>query len=441
MHTNYSNLEAERYVLGSVLGYYSDVKDELDLIPLDYTESRHRHIIEAVLDLAKNGESVDVMMVDTWLTDHKKKVEGGGLDYLAELAGSVPTTANVKFYEKIIKKQTKKRELEKVALQIQRKLADLDEDEEIDKMASGAAKYMSSLIGVESQGFVHISEVMKDVLDTANQDRPEIVGIPSGYTELDRMTGGFKAGELVIIGARPSVGKTAFALGLASNAGGYGAIVPLYSLEMVNRSLGQRLLSSASNVNSRNIKIGNSALSDDSWNKLYHGAGELSERNILMNDKSGIDIYQIKKDLMQLRKENPESEIICFIDYLQLIKGDPIHKGNRVQEVSDITRTLKMTAIELNICIVALSQLSRGVEQRQDKRPMLSDIRESGSIEQDADVVAFLYRDDYYDKESENKNIIECIVAKQRDGAVGTVSLAFIKEYGKFVNIERRFDE
>lgn len=441
MHTNYSNLEAERYVIGSILGYYSDVKDELDLIPLDYTESRHRHIIEAVLDLSKNGESVDIMTVGTWLTDHKKKVEGGGLEYLAELAGSVPTTANVKFYEKIIKKQTKKRQLEKVALKIQRELVDLEEDDEIDKLASSASKYMASLIGVESEGFVHIRDVLSDVMANAAEDRPEIIGTPSGFVELDRMLGGFKAGELIIIGARPSMGKTAFALGLAARAGAHGTIAPFYSLEMSNRSLGQRFLSTASHVNSRNIKIGNSSLSQEDWTKLYCGVGELSSSDILLNDKSGVDIHQIQKDLIQMRKENPDKEIVCFIDYLQLIKGDSIHKGNRTQELSDITRKLKLLTRDYNLCIVALSQLSRGVEQRQDKRPMMSDIRESGSIEQDADVVAFLYRDDYYDKESESKNITEVIVSKQRDGAVGTVQLAFVKEYGKFINIERRFDE
>lgn len=440
MTTNYSNLESERYVIGSVLKAYSDIKDEIDLIPSDFTERRHKVILDAVIELEKSGEKIEVMTVSTWLEDHKKEVEAGGIEYLVELEGAVPTVANVKFYEKILKKQAKKRQLEKVAAKIQRELINLDENDEIDKLISNVTKYMSGLIGVESEGFVHIRDVLSDVMANAAEDRPEIIGTPSGFVELDRMLGGFKAGELIIIGARPSMGKTAFALGLAARAGQHGTIAPFYSLEMSNRSLGQRFLSTASHVNSRNIKIGNSSLSQEDWTKLYYGVGELSSSDILLNDKSGVDIHQIQKDLIQMRKENPDKEIVCFIDYLQLIKGDSVHKGNRTQELSDITRKLKLLTRDYNLCIVALSQLSRGVEQRQDKRPMMSDIRESGSIEQDADVVAFLYRDDYYDKESESKNITEVIVSKQRDGAVGTVQLAFVKEYGKFVNIERRFD-
>jgi len=418
---------------------FEAIKDELDLKVIDFTKAEHKRFIKAIINLADSNNPVDVMSITAWLSD-QKELGPEDLKTLADIAGSIPSTASVDYYEKLIKKQTKKRQLENMAAKIQSKLTDLDDEQEIDALISVSTKYMSGLIGVDSEGFVHIRDVLRDVVDNADQDRPDVIGIPSGFVELDRMTSGFKGGELIIIGARPAMGKTAFALGLASNAGKHGALVPLYSLEMGNRSLGQRFLSSASNVNSRNIKVGNSALSQEDWTKIYFGSAELSERDILMNDKSGIDIFQIKNDLTRLRKENPDREIICFIDYLQLIKGDPIHKGNRTQELSDITRTLKLLTKDLNICIVALSQLSRGVEQRQDKRPMMSDIRESGSIEQDADVIMFLYRDDYYDSESENKNIIECIIAKQRDGSVGTVSLAFVKEYGKFLNLERRFD-
>jgi replicative DNA helicase len=386
------------------------------------------------------------MSVTAWLED-RKELGPDDLKMLAELAGSIPSVDGVKYYEKLIKKQTKKRQVEKVALKLQSKLVDLDDEQEIDNLITSSSKYMVGLVGTESEGFTHIRDVLKEVVDDADENRPDIIGTPTGFTELDRMLSGVKGGELIIIGARPSMGKTAFALELASNcgkprrAGEIGALVPVYSLEMSNKSLGQRFLSSAAHVNSRNIKIGNSSLSQEEWKRVYLGAGELSVKDILLNDKSGIDIFQIKNDLIRLRKENPDREIICFIDYLQLIKGDPIHKGNRTQELSDITRTLKLLTKDYNICIVALSQLSRGLEQRQDKRPMMSDIRESGSVEQDADVVAFLYRDDYYDKESESKNLIEVIIAKQRDGSVGTVSLAMIKEYGKFINLERRFDE
>jgi len=425
---------------------FEAIKDELDLKVMDFTKSEHKRFIKAIIDLNESNNVVDIMSVTAWLTD-RKELGPEDLQTLAEIAGSIPSTANVKYYEKLIKKQTKKRKLENMASKIQSKLTDLDDEQEIDALISASTKYMSGLIGVDSEGFVHIRDVLQDVVDDADQTRPDIIGTATGFTELDRMISGVKGGELIIIGARPSMGKTAFALGLASSVsipkkkGELGAIVPVYSLEMSNKSLGQRLLSTASHVNSRNIKIGNSSLTQEDWTKIYFGVAEFDAKEILLNDKSGIDIFQIKNDMIKLRKENPHREIVCFIDYLQLIKGDPVHKGNRTQELSDITRTLKLLTKDLNICIVALSQLSRGLEQRQDKRPMMSDIRESGSIEQDADVIMFLYRDDYYDKESENKNIIECIIAKQRDGPVGTVDLAFIKDFGKFVNLERRFDQ
>jgi len=446
MISQYSNIEAERYVIGSLLLDFEAIKDEVDVNPIDFTKEAHKRFAKAIIDLKESDDNVDIMSVSAWLED-RRELGPEDLQMMGELAGSIPSVDGVKYYEKLIKKQTKKRQLEKVAMRIQKDLAGLDDEQEIDALITSSSKYMVGLVGTESEGFVHIRDVLKEVVDDADENRPDIIGTPTGFTELDRMISGLKGGELIIIGARPSMGKTAFALGLASNvgkprrAGELGALVPVYSLEMSNKSLGQRFLSTAAHVNSRNIKIGNSSLSQEEWNRIYLGTGELSTKDILMNDKSGIDIFQIKNDLIRLRKENPDREIICFIDYLQLIKGDPVHKGNRTQELSDITRTLKLLTKDLDICIVALSQLSRGLEQRQDKRPMMSDIRESGSVEQDADNIMFLYRDDYYDKESENKNVIECIIAKQRDGAVGTVSLAFVKEYGQFVNLARRFDQ
>lgn len=329
MESQYFNIEAERYVIGSLLLEFEALKDEVDLTPIDYTKDAHKRFVKAILNLSETNTGVDLMTVTTWLTDQK---ELGPEDFklLADIAGSIPSTANVKYYEKLLKKQTKKRQLEKVALKIQKKLADLDDEQEIDNLITTSSKYMVGLVGTESEGFVHIRDVMKEVVDDADENRPDIIGVPTGFVELDRMTSGFKPGELIIIGARPSMGKTAFALGLASSVskprrtGELGALVPVYSLEMSNKSLGQRFLSSESNVNSRNIKIGNTSLSQEDWNKIYFGAGELSMKDILLNDKSGIDIFQIKNDLIRLRKENPDREIICFIDYLQLIKGDPI---------------------------------------------------------------------------------------------------------------------
>jgi replicative DNA helicase len=434
------NLEAERSVLGAILLEPVEVLEQIDLNHSDFYEEQNRYIVKAIQALMTANQPVDLVTLTTWLAENKLIEKVGGVSYLSDLVSSVPTIQNVKFYEGIVKKNAKKRKLQKTLKRMQDKLFEIEDEDEIDHLISSGINVLTNTGNSKNSGFTHIKDVMVNVLSNAEVERGEIVGIPSGFAELDRMISGFKPGELVIVGARPSMGKTAFALNLTTRAAGYGALVPFYSLEMGNMALGQRMLSSESQVNSRNIKIGTTALTAENWGRLFHEAGLLSNADILLNDKSGVTVHTIRKDLTKLRKENPQREILCFIDYLQLIQGDPKHKGNRTQEISEISRSLKTTALDLNLTIVALSQLSRGVEQRQDKRPIMSDIRESGSIEQDADVIAFLYRDDYYDKESENKNIVECIVAKQRDGAIGTVSLAFIKEYGRFVNLERRYE-
>jgi replicative DNA helicase len=434
------SVEAERSVLGAVLLEPIEVLEKIDLNYSDFFEERHRYIAKAIQALTSANEPVDLITLTMWLSENKLIEKIGGISYLSELAGSVPTIQNVTFYESVLKKYAKKRKIQKTLQRMQDKLYELENEDELDQLITNGINVLTNTGNPKDSGFTHIKDVMMDVLDNAEIERGEVVGLPTGYPELDRMLSGWKTGELIIIGARPSMGKTAFALNLTTRAAQNGALVPFYSLEMVNRSLGQRVLASESQVNSRNIKIGTTALTTENWSRLFHEAGLLSKTDILLNDKSGVTVQTIQKDLARLRKENPERKIVCFIDYLQLIQGDQKHKGNRTQELSEISRSLKTTALDLNLTIVALSQLSRGVEQRQNKRPLMSDIRESGGIEQDADVIAFLYRDDYYDKESENKNIVECIVAKQRDGATGTVQLAFIKEYGRFVNLERRYE-
>lgn len=440
MIDTFYNLEAEKVVLGSILIEPEEVLDKLDLKHSDYHKSAHRYIVKAIQALQAVNKPVELTSIAAWLEANNLLDNVGGVMYLSKLAGSVPTTENVKFYESLIKKQARKRKIQKTLQRMQDKLFEVDEDDEIDILVNQGIETLSNTGDQKENGFTHISNVMVDVVNHAAEERGDVIGVPSGYAELDRMLGGFKPGELHVVGARPSMGKSAFMLNIATKAGQYGALVPLYSLEMLNRSLGQRILSSEAQINSRNLKIGSSALNDENWRRITAEVGMLSQTDILLNDTSGIYIHDIRRDLKQLRKDNPDREILCFIDYLQLIQGDQKHRSNRTQEISEISRTLKMIAQDLKLTIVALSQLSRGVEQRQDKRPMMSDIRESGSIEQDADVVMFLYRDDYYDKESENKNIIEVIIAKQREGATGTVSLAFVKDYGRFVSLERRFD-
>jgi replicative DNA helicase len=440
MIDSFYNLDAERSILGAILLEAERSLEKLDLKHSDFFEVQHRYIVKAIQAVISANEPVDIVTVSNWLAQHKLIEQVGGVSYLSELCGSVPTIENIEFYQTIVKRNAKKRATQKTLQRMLDKLPEIENEDEMDHLVSSGINVLTDTGHPKDGGFTHIKNVMVDVLGHAEVERGEVVGIPTGFSELDRMLSGWKPGDLIIIGARPSMGKTAFALNLTINAANYGALVPFYSLEMTNRSLGQRMLSSEAHVNSRNIKIGTTALTSDNWNRLFHEVALLSKTDILLNDKSGVTVQSIRKDLAKLRKENPEREILCIIDYLQLISGDKKHKGNRTQEISEISRELKTTALDLNITIIALSQLNRAVEQRQDKRPGMSDIRESGSIEQDADVIAFLYRDDYYDKNSENKNVVECIIAKQRDGATGTVTLAFIKEYGRFVNLETRYE-
>ncbi|MFE7084650.1 replicative DNA helicase, partial [Priestia megaterium] len=315
-------------------------------------------------------------------------------------------------------------------------------EDEVEDLLSDAEKTIMEVAQRKNSGaFQNIKDVLVQTYDNIEQlhnRKGDITGIPTGFIELDRMTAGFQRNDLIIVAARPSVGKTAFALNIAQNvATKTDESVAIFSLEMGAEQLVMRMLCAEGNINAQNLRTGN--LTEEDWGKLTMAMGSLSNSGIFIDDTPGIRVSEIRSKCRRLKQENGLGMIL--IDYLQLIQGSGRSSDNRQQEVSEISRALKALARELEVPVIALSQLSRGVEQRQDKRPMMSDIRESGSIEQDADIVAFLYRDDYYDKESENKNIIEIIIAKQRNGPVGTVSLAFVKEYNKFVNLERRFDD
>jgi replicative DNA helicase len=289
-----------------------------------------------------------------------------------------------------------------------------------------------------AHGFISIRDVLMEVFERVEHlynHKGGVTGIPSGFPDLDKMTSGFQRSDLIIVAARPSVGKTAFALNIAQNvAVRAGETVAIFSLEMSAGQLVQRMICAEANVDAGRMRTG--FLEGDDWEKLAMAIGALSEAQIYIDDTPGVTVADIRAKCRRLKKEKGLGMIL--IDYLQLIQGRGKPGENRQQEVSEISRTLKQIARELEVPVIALSQLSRGVEQRQDKRPMMSDLRESGSIEQDADIVAFLYRDDYYDKESEKKNIIEIIIAKQRNGPVGTVELVFLKNYNKFVSLDRQ---
>jgi len=435
------NMEAEQAVLGAIFLEPSSLTLASEiLIPEDFYRGAHQRIFDAMLSLNDKGEAVDLITVTEELAAKKLLEDVGGISYLSELAGSVPTAANIEYYAKIVGEKSILRRLIRTATNIAQE--GYTREDEVDVLLSEAEKDILAVSQRKNSGAFHdIKDVLVRTYDNIEQMHNragEITGIATGFAELDKMTAGFQRNDLIIVGARPSVGKTAFALNISQNvATKTGENVAIFSLEMGAEQLVMRMLCAEGNIDAQRLRTG--SLTDEDWGKLTMAMGSLSNAGIFIDDTPGVRVQDIRAKCRRLKQEHGLGMIL--IDYLQLILGSGRSGENRQQEVSEISRSLKGLARELQVPVIALSQLSRGVEQRQDKRPMMSDIRESGSIEQDADIVAFLYRDDYYDKESENKNIIEIIIAKQRNGPTGTVSLAFVKEYNKFVNLERRFDD
>ncbi len=434
------NIEAEQAVLGAIFLQPSSLTlaSEL-LIPDDFYRAAHQKIYNAMLELSDKGEPVDIVTVTSELADANLLEEVGGVSYLSDLANSAPTAANIEYYGKIVEEKSILRRLIRTATTIAQD--GYSREDEVEVLLNEAEKTIMEVAQRKNAGaFQNIKDVLVqtyDNIETLHDRKGDITGIPTGFAELDKMTAGFQRNDLIIVAARPSVGKTAFALNIAQNvATKTDENVAIFSLEMGADQLVMRMLCAEGNIDAQRLRTG--SLTAEDWGKLTMAMGSLSNSGIYIDDTPGIRVSEIRAKCRRLKQESGLGMVL--IDYLQLIQGSG-RSDNRQQEVSEISRTLKELARELKVPVIALSQLSRGVEQRQDKRPMMSDIRESGSIEQDADIVAFLYRDDYYDKESENKNIIEIIIAKQRNGPVGTVSLAFVKEYNKFVNLERRFDD
>ena len=435
------NIEAEQAVLGAIFLEPSSLTLASEiLIPEDFYRAAHQKIFNAMLKLNDEGKAVDLITVTEELAASKLLEDTGGVSYLSELAASVPTAANMEYYARIIEEKSLLRRLIRTATDIAQD--GYTREDEVETVLSEAEKNILAVAQRKNAGAFHnIKDVLVrtyDNIESMHASVGEITGIATGFTELDKMTAGFQRNDLIIVGARPSVGKTAFALNISQNvATKTGENVAIFSLEMGAEQLVMRMLCAEGNIDAQRLRTG--SLTDEDWSKLTMAMGSLSNAGIFIDDTPGVRVNDIRAKCRRLKQEHGLGMIL--IDYLQLILGSGRSGENRQQEVSEISRSLKQLARELQVPIIALSQLSRGVEQRQDKRPMMSDIRESGSIEQDADIVAFLYRDDYYDKESENKNIIEIIIAKQRNGPTGTVSLAFVKEYNKFVNLERRFDD
>ncbi|KMK77933.1 replicative DNA helicase [Alkalihalobacillus pseudalcaliphilus] len=435
------NIEAEQAVLGAIFLEDSALVTATErLQPEDFYRASHQRIYEIMLDLAEKGEPVDLVTITAELQDRQWLDDVGGVSYLADLSNAVPTAANVEYYSRIVEEKSVLRRLIKVATHIAAE--GYQSDDEVDAILDDAEKTILDVAQRKNtSAFVTIKDVLVETyenIEMLQNQKGDITGIPTGFLELDKMTAGFQRNDLIIVAARPSVGKTAFALNIAQNvATKTSENVAIFSLEMGASQLVQRMLCAEGNIDAQRMRTG--ALTSEDWQKLTMAMGSLAKAGIYIDDTPGIKVGEIRAKCRRLKQESGLGMIM--IDYLQLIQGNGRSGENRQQEVSEISRTLKGIARELEVPVIALSQLSRGVESRQDKRPMMSDIRESGSIEQDADIVAFLYRDDYYDKESENQNIIEIIIAKQRNGPVGTVELAFVKEYNKFVNLDRRHEE
>ncbi|PTJ27965.1 replicative DNA helicase [Staphylococcus simulans] len=446
------NNEAEQSVLGAII-IDPQLMGETQgvLLPESFYRGAHQHIFRAMMHLFEENSEIDVVTLMDQLTSEGTLSEAGGPQYLAELASNVPTTRNIEYYREIVYKLAAKRNLIRVADQIAKDGYDSELD--LDDTLSDAERKILELASTrESEGFKDIRDVLGQVYENAeelDQNSGQTPGIPTGYRDLDQMTAGFNRNDLIILAARPSVGKTAFALNIAQKVATHESnyTVGIFSLEMGADQLATRMICSSGNVDSNRLRTG--TMTDEDWNRFTVAVGKLSKTKIFIDDTPGIRITDLRSKCRRLKQEHGLDMIV--IDYLQLIMGSGSRMSdNRQQEVSEISRTLKAIARELECPVIALSQLSRGVEQRQDKRPMMSDIRESGSIEQDADIVAFLYRDDYYNREdgeedddggmepvtNDDNGEIEVIIAKQRNGPTGTVKLHFMKQYNKFTDID-----
>ncbi|GIO32818.1 MULTISPECIES: replicative DNA helicase [Paenibacillus] len=436
------NLEAEQAVLGAILLQSEAMITAMERVqPEDFYDASHQLIYEAMIQLGEENQPIDLVTLTSRLQDKGQLEDVGGVSYLAKLAHAVPTAANVEYYAQIIEEKSMLRRLIRTATQIVSEGYSGGED--VSGMLSDAERRILEISNRRTgSGFVAIRDVLMEVFDRVevlNQQGGSTTGIPTGFVDLDKMTNGFQRSDLIIVAARPSVGKTAFALNIAQNVAVRAKeTVAIFSLEMSAPQLVNRMICAEANLDANLMRTGDFK-TDEDWAKLTMGIASLAEAEIYIDDTPGITVADIRSKCRRLKKEKGLGMIV--IDYLQLIQGRGKPGENRQQEVSEISRTLKQIARELMVPVIALSQLSRGVEQRQDKRPMMSDLRESGSIEQDADIVAFLYRDDYYNQETEKKNIIEIIIAKQRNGPVGTVELVFMKNFNKFVNYERNHAE
>ena len=436
------NIEAEQAVLGSMLTDKDAVMLAVEKLKIDsFYREDNKLIFEAMINLYNNSQPIDLVTVKDELTSLGNFEKIGGFEYLVTLPDQVPTTANAQKYIDIVEEKWTLRQLIKTANEI----IDLgySASEEIDVIMAGAEKKIFDIIQNKNQkSYTPIKDVLIESftkLEELYNQKSRITGVPTGFSDLDNKTAGLHGSDLILIAARPAMGKTAFALNIAAHAAIREKIpVAVFNLEMSKEQLVNRILCMEAMVDSNKVMTGK--LEEDDWGKLAGVVGPISDAGIYIADTPGISIMEIRTKCRKLKMEKDIGLIV--IDYIQLIQGSGNRKNSsREQEIAEISRSLKILAKELNVPVIALSQLSRAVEQRPDHRPMLSDLRESGSIEQDADIVMFLYRDDYYNPDTEEKDISEVIIAKHRAGSTGTVKLLWMGNYTKFVNLARNYEE
>ena len=431
------DIEAEQAIIGSMLTDKDAVIAAIEILrEQDFYREDNRIIYSAILNLYNRSEPIDIITLKAELKSMGKLEAVGGLEYIVQLPDRVPTTSNVEQYIKIVEEKSMLRALIKTADELI--TLGYDPTQEVEQVIDTAEKKIFEVMQKKNQkGYSSMKDILIDTFTQLEQlynQKEMITGVPTGFADLDYRTSGLHNSDLILVAARPAMGKSAFALNIATHAAVRGKVpVAIFSLEMSKEQMANRILCSEAMVDSAKVRTGK--IDDEEWGKLAAASGELSEAGIYIDDTPGISVMEIRAKCRKMKLEKNIGLVV--IDYLQLVQGSNRKGGSREQEIAEISRSLKILAKEINVPVIALSQLSRAPEQRVDHRPMLSDLRESGSIEQDADIVMFLYRDEYYNEDTDKKSIAEVIIAKHRAGATGTVELLWLGNYTKFANIDR----
>lgn len=433
------SVEAEQAVIGAMLMDADAITTASEIISRDdFYQAAYGIVFEAVTELYNAGKAVDLVTLQTRLTEKDVPAEIASLEFVRDLVTAVPTSANVKYYAEIVAEKSLMRRMIKLNEEIEN-MCYLGK-EPVEAVLETTEKKVFELVQRRNTGeYVPIREVVLSALEKiekASKTSGSVTGIPTGFLDLDYKTAGLQPSDLILVAARPSMGKTAFVLNIAQHvAFKQDKAVAIFSLEMSKEQLVNRLFALEAQVDAQALRTGN--LKDADWEKLIEGAGIIGSSKLIIDDTPGISISELRSKCRKYKLEHGLDLII--VDYLQLMSGSVGGRSeSRQQEISEISRALKGLARELNVPVIALSQLSRAVEQRPDHRPMLSDLRESGAIEQDADVVMFIYRDDYYHPDTDKKNIAEINIAKQRNGSVGPIELAWLPNYTKFANYKKQ---